>query len=55
MPDTSKMYFYIFNLESVKQFQRAKKIEKIKDSSLIKEHILQLNKVEELLDTIIVD
>jgi len=52
LPDSSKMYFYIFNLDSIRRYQKAKKIQGIFKNSFLKRHVLQLNEVDDLLDTI---
>jgi len=55
LPDSEKMYLFIFNLDSIQKFRNDKRIDGIFRKSLIKEISVQLNKVDDNLDTIYVN
>jgi hypothetical protein len=52
--DSEKLYLYFFNMDSVYKYQRIKQVKGIVGHSLLKKTIIQLNKVKEPLDTIII-
>ena len=55
VPDSEKLYLFVFDLDSIKKITRSKKIEGICSNSLIKIVSIQLNEVkEDDLDTIYV-
>lgn len=55
LPSSEKVYFYIFNVDSLEKYRKAKKVDGIIDLCLIKKFSIQLNKVEDQLDTVYVN
>jgi len=52
LPDSEKMYLLIFNLDSVRKIRNEQRIDGIVRKSLIKKVSVQLNKVDDDLDTV---
>jgi hypothetical protein len=53
-PDSEKAYIYIISLDSVDKFKKLKIVNGILKHSLLKKIIIQVNKVQEPLDTVYV-
>jgi hypothetical protein len=54
-PDSSKIYLYFFSVDSLNKYKKVSHFKGIVAHSLIKHIEIQLNKVEEPIDTIYVD
>ena len=54
LPSSEKVYFYIFNLDSLEKYRMEKKLSGIMNSCLINKFSIQLNKVKDQLDTVYV-
>ncbi len=55
LPDSSKIYLFIFNADSLKKNQKKAYSKGIFKQSLLKNVVIQLNKVKEPLDTIFIN
>jgi hypothetical protein len=55
LPDSSKQYIYIFNLDSLNKYQKLKICEGIVKRCLVKKIEIQLNKVKEPMDTVYIN
>lgn len=55
LPDTTKQYFYFFNLDSLRKYQKLKICDGIVKRCLVKRIEIQLNKVIDPLDTIFIN
>ena len=54
LPNSERVYFYIFNTDSLDKYRNRNKLNGIFKKCLIKEFSLQLNQVIEVMDTIYV-
>ena len=53
--DSERVVLYIFNLDSVNKYQKLRKTKGIFEKSFLNKTIIQLNKVENVLDTIYIN
>ncbi len=54
-PDSSKIYLFIFDIDSLRKYQSKADSRGISKKSLLKKVIIQLNKVKEPVDTIYIN
>jgi hypothetical protein len=55
LPDSSKQYIFIFNLDSLNKYQKLHICEGIVKHCLVKKITIQLNKVKEPMDTVFIN
>jgi hypothetical protein len=53
-PDSSKIYLYVFNIDSLKKYEKVSKYEGILNHSVIKKVEIQINKIKYPIDTLYV-
>lgn len=54
LSSSEKVHFYIFSIDSLVKYRKLKKVQGIVKSSLIRRFSIQLNKVQDRLDTVYV-